>query len=84
MNSNNYFTSQPHIRIYCMKNSIHIKSRNNQYKKYSKKEFHKKYGGNTKDYSTDYKKDYAAYLEQKAAAKAAAKNAENTESGAEE
>ncbi len=53
-------------------------------KKYSKKEFHKKYGGNTKDYSTDYKKDYAAYLEQKAAAKAAAKNAENTESGAEE
>ncbi len=37
----------------------------------SKKDFHKKYGGNTKDYSTDYKKDYAAYLEQKAAAKAA-------------
>lgn len=44
-------------------------------KKYSKKEFHKKYGGNTKDYSTDYKKDYAAYLEQKAAAKLAAENA---------
>ena len=53
-------------------------------KKYSKKEFHKKYGGNTKDYSTDYKKDYAAYLEQKAAAKAAAENAERPESGAEE
>lgn len=48
-------------------------------KKYSKKEFHKKYGGNTKDYSTDYKKDYAAYLEQKAAAKAAAENAVKTE-----
>lgn len=45
-------------------------------RKYSKKEFHKKYGGNTKDYSTDYKKDYAAYLEQKAAAKAAAENME--------
>lgn len=44
-------------------------------KKYSKKEFHKKYGGNTKDYSTDYKKDYAAYQEQKAAAKLAAENA---------
>lgn len=39
---------------------------------YPKKDFTKKYGGNTKDYSTDYKKDYAAYLEQKAAAKAAA------------
>ena len=51
-------------------------------KKYSKKEFHKKYGGNTKDYSTDYKKDYAAYLEQKAAAKAAAENAQKSESGA--
>ena len=37
----------------------------------SKKDFQKKYGANTKDYSTDYKKDYAAYLEQKAAAKAA-------------
>ena len=53
-------------------------------KKYSKKEFHKKYGGNTKDYSTDYKKDYAAYLEQKAAAKAAAENAQKSESEAEE
>jgi len=41
------------------------------------KEFHKKYGADTKDYSTDYKKDYAAYLESKAAAKAAAENAEN-------
>jgi spoIIIJ-associated protein len=37
----------------------------------NKKDFQKKYGANTKDYSTDYKKDYAAYLEQKAAAKAA-------------
>lgn len=37
----------------------------------SKREFIKKYGANTKDYSTDYKKDYAAYLEQKKAAKAA-------------
>ena len=55
-------------------------------KKYSKKEFHKKYGGNTKDYSTDYKKDYAAYLEQKAAAKAAAeaeKAVQNVESSVE-
>lgn len=42
-----------------------------KYNNTSKKDFHKKYGGNTKDYSTDYKKDYAAYLEQKAAAKAA-------------
>lgn len=42
----------------------------------SSKEFHKKYGADTKDYSTDYKKDYAAYLESKAAAKAAAENAE--------
>ncbi len=41
------------------------------------KEFHKKYGADTKDYSTDYKKDYAAYLESKAAAKAAAESAEN-------
>lgn len=49
-------------------------------KKYSKKEFHKKYGGNTKDYSTDYKKDYAAYLEQKAAAKAAAESANTVQS----
>ncbi len=52
---------------------------NNGTKKYSKKEFHKKYGGNTKDYSTDYKKDYAAYLEQKAAAKAAAESGEKQE-----
>ncbi|MCI8642702.1 MAG: protein jag [Lachnospiraceae bacterium] len=57
---------------------------NNRYenggvKKYTKKEFHKKYGGNTKDYSTDYKKDYAAYLEQKAAARAAAENSESAE-----
>ena len=43
----------------------------------SSKEFHKKYGADTKDYSTDYKKDYAAYLESKAAAKAAAENAES-------
>jgi len=40
-------------------------------KNISTKEFHKKYGADTKDYSTDYKKDYAAYLESKAAAKAA-------------
>ena len=52
----------------------------NGIKKYSKKEFHKKYGGNTKDYSTDYKKDYAAYQEQKAAAKLAAENAAKDES----
>ena len=43
-----------------------------QNKKMSTKEFHKKYGGNSKDYSSDYKKDYAAYLEEKAAARAAA------------
>ena len=42
-----------------------------KYQNQNKKDFTKKYGGNTKDYSTDYKKDYAAYLEQKAAAKAA-------------
>ncbi len=46
--------------------------RDNGTKKMSTKEFHKKYGGNSKDYSKDYKKDYAAYLEEKAAAKAAA------------
>ena len=40
-------------------------------KKYSKKEFHKKFGGNTNDYSTNYMKDYAAYKEQKEAEKAA-------------
>ena len=48
----------------------------------SSKEFHKKYGADTKDYSTDYKKDYAAYLESKAAAKAAA--AENAEGGSQD
>ncbi|MCR5829184.1 MAG: protein jag [Lachnospiraceae bacterium] len=42
----------------------------------SSKEFHKKYGADTKDYSTDYKKDYAAYLESKAAAKAASQEGE--------
>ncbi len=46
------------------------------FNKDSRKEFHKKYGGNTKDYSTDYKKDYAAYLEAKAAAKAVEANKE--------
>ncbi len=45
----------------------------------STKEFHKKYGADTKDYSTDYKKDYADYLESKAAAKAAQTAAENSE-----
>ncbi|MBO7401597.1 MAG: protein jag, partial [Lachnospiraceae bacterium] len=49
--------------------------RQNQTRKMSTKEFHKKYGGNSKDYSNDYKKDYAAYLEEKAAARAAAENA---------
>ncbi len=39
-------------------------------RKYSKKEFVKKYGEETKDYSTDYKHDYEAYLEQKAAQRA--------------
>lgn len=43
-------------------------------KNLNSKEFHKKYGADTKDYSTDYKKDYAAYLEAKAAAKAAQAN----------
>ncbi len=42
----------------------------------SSREFHKKYGADTKDYSTDYKKDYAEYLESKAAAKAAAEKKE--------
>ncbi len=46
--------------------------RQGQTRKMSTKEFHKKYGGNSKDYSSDYKKDYAAYLEEKAAAKASA------------
>ena len=49
------------------------------FNKDSKKEFHKKYGGNTKDYSTDYKKDYAAYLEAKAAEKAAKVNKESND-----
>ncbi len=52
-------------------NKFGNKKFNNNNSSTSKKEFHKKYGANTKDYSTDYKKDYAAYLEQKAAAKAA-------------
>lgn len=43
---------------------------NNNKKVNSSREFHKKYGADTNDYSTDYKKDYAAYLESKAAAKA--------------
>ncbi|MBR4343650.1 MAG: protein jag [Lachnospiraceae bacterium] len=47
-------------------------SNNNKRKINSSREFHKKYGADTKDYSTDYKKDYADYLESKAAAKAAA------------
>ena len=53
---------------------------NSKFKKInSSREFHKKYGADTKDYSTDYKKDYAEYLESKAAAKAAAeKKEENT------
>ncbi|MCR5323467.1 MAG: protein jag [Lachnospiraceae bacterium] len=52
-------------------------------KKISSREFHKKYGADTKDYSTDYKKDYADYLESKAAAKVAAMNKEagSTDSG---
>ena len=50
---------------------------NNRNKKISSsREFHKKYGADTKDYSTDYKKDYAEYLESKAAAKAAAEKKE--------
>ena len=50
---------------------------NNRNKKISSsREFHKKYGADTKDYSTDYKKDYAEYLESKAAAKAAAETKE--------
>ncbi|MCQ2497166.1 MAG: protein jag [Lachnospiraceae bacterium] len=50
---------------------------NNKKKISSSREFHKKYGADTKDYSTDYKKDYAAYLESKAAAKAAAEAEKN-------
>lgn len=47
-------------------------SGNKKYNKVNnKRDFTKKYGADTKDYSIDYKKDYAAYLEQKAAAKAA-------------
>lgn len=46
----------------------------NKKKNLNSREFHKKYGADTKDYSTDYKKDYAAYLEAKAAAKAAQAN----------
>ncbi len=45
-------------------------NKNDATKKLSSKEFNKKYGGNSKDYSNDYKKDYAAYLQEKAAAKA--------------
>lgn len=50
-------------------------------KKISSREFHKKYGADTKDYSTDYKKDYADYLESKAAAKVAAMNKEAGNTG---
>ena len=54
-------------------------------RKISSKEFHKKYGADTKDYSTDYKKDYAEYLESKAAAKAAAlQQKESKDSGSAE
>ncbi len=54
-------------------NNRRYDSRNGGTKKVSSsREFHKKYGAETKDYSTDYKKDYADYLESKAAAKAAA------------
>ena len=50
---------------------------NNRNKKISSsREFNKKYGADTKDYSTDYKKDYAEYIESKAAAKAAAEKKE--------
>jgi spoIIIJ-associated protein len=49
---------------------------NNKKKISSSREFHKKYGADTKDYSTDYKKDNAEYLESKAAAKAAAEKKE--------
>jgi len=51
---------------------------NNKKKISSSREFHKKYGADTKDYSTDYKKDYAEYLESKAAAKAAAEKKEES------
>ena len=56
---------------------------NNGNKKISSREFHKKYGADTKDYSTDYKKDYAEYLESKAAAKVAAMNKEAGNTGSE-
>ncbi len=49
----------------------HYGNRNNNPKKCTTKEFHKKYGSsNNKDYSRDYKKDYEAYQAEKAAAKA--------------
>ena len=53
-------------------------------KKVSSREFHKRYGADTKDYSTDYKKDYAEYLESKAAAKMAAMNQSQESSAASE
>lgn len=53
-------------------------------KKISSREFHKKYGADTKDYSTDYKKDYADYLESKAAAKVAAMNKESGNTGSQD
>ncbi len=56
----------------------------NNNKKLNSREFYKKYGADTKDYSTDYKKDYAEYLESKAAAKAAALQQESGASGSAE
>ncbi|MBP5158816.1 MAG: protein jag [Lachnospiraceae bacterium] len=66
-NSNRYGSKKPYDRKYGSKGGY-----GGPKKLTSSKEFHKKYGADTKDYSTDYKKDYAAYLESKAAAKAEA------------
>ncbi len=66
-NNNRYGSKKPYDKKYGSKGGY-----GGPKKLTSSKEFHKKYGADTKDYSTDYKKDYAAYLEQKAAAKAEA------------
>lgn len=67
-----YYEDKRRNSRYGNNNRYGSKNGGNNKKVSSSREFHKKYGADTKDYSTDYKKDYAAYLESKAAAKAAA------------
>ena len=75
-----YYEDKRRNSRYGNNNRYGSKNGGNNKKVSSSREFHKKYGADTKDYSTDYKKDYAAYLESKAAAKAAAEAQVKTES----